>query len=1231
MVRALRLLAPFFCLVFLASSSARFAQAQENDAHSPLAKGPKDFEKGEGGSFMRKRMDWEYQQRAYPHKHIPSGARLNALKQLDRKLAQEADAHSHKGKTTANSQNTPAWTMIGPQPQTNVWWGPNSGRVAAVAVDPTNTNVVYAGAAQGGVWKTTDGGVTWNPLTDTQASLATGSLALDPQNHLTLYVGTGEENNSGDSYYGAGILKSTDGGNTWTNIPGPFAGGSGGGARIGGIAVSPTNSNVVLAAAGCCPPNGWGVYRSADAGNSWTQVLNLNSQAYNVIFDPNNSNLAYASIDANGVYKSSDGGNTWVAANGSGSSLLPTGSGLGRVALAMDPNVTTTLYAGVVNNSANVLQGLYKTTDGGNTWTQLANAPNYCGGQCWYDNVIAVMPGNSNVIYAGGDGGTPVTVSLDGGNTWTNLNSLGIHPDLHQLVFTPNGQKLYLGNDGGMYSAVNVNTNTPTITNLNSQLATLQFYSGPAIDPNNANAGFGGTQDNLLDQYTGGLSWQDVDCGDGGQTVIDFTNTQNVYVNCIGMSLDKSTTGGAPFSFSSAMNGINTSDPVNWVPPLTMDPSNSQRLYFGTNHVYQTTNAAGLWTAISGDLTSGNGNQLVALAVAPTDPNTIYVGSTDVVLQVTTNALAGTSATWTNISSNTSLPNRSITAIVVDPNAATSAYVTFSGFSGYGDSLGHVFMTTNTGSTWTDISGDLPNIPVNTIVVDPVVAGTIYVGTDIGTFYTTNTGISWSTLGTGLPRVADYGFAYQPLTRTLWVATHGRSMWSLNVASIEGLPSINTISPNTALVGSPAFPLTVNGSTYVSGAVVQWNGSALPTTFVNSGQLTATVPSSDLLTAGTASVTVLSNSLLSNPATFTIDNPLAGANTLVPNNAVVGGPAFTLTVNGSNFVSGSTVLWNGSARSTTFVNSGQVTAAISASDIATAGTVNVSVFNPAPGGGTSNTLPFAVGNPVPSLTSLSPTGKNVGSASFTLTVKGTNFVNGATVNWNGAVLTTTFKSSTELTATVPATDLKTAGVFPVTATNPAPAGGTSSSLPFVVSNLKPTITSLSPSSATAGGAQFTLTVNGTKFVSGSVVNWAGSPRTTTYISATKVTAFITAADIAKPGTYKVTVTTSAPGGGTSAPSNFAVNNPPPTLISISPSSATHGGLAFTLTATGTSYVPSSVINWNGKKLTTTYVSNTTLTTTVPATDIKTAGTASVTVTTPAPGGGTSAAKTFTIN
>jgi hypothetical protein len=1259
MIRTPRLLPHFFaCLFFVASTGGRLARAQEEATRPNTAEAAqgrekdreKDFEKGEDGSFMRKRMDWFYHQRAYPHKHIPSGARLRALHQLDVRLAAEAAAKSRgRGdRAIAPQQTGPSWTAIGPQP-VDSFGLVSSGRVTAVAVDPTNNNVVYAGAADGGIWKTTDGGNTWTPLTDQQASLATGSIAIDPENHLTIYVGTGEENNAVDSYYGAGILKSTDGGNTWTQIPGPFVGGSGGGSRIGGLAVHPTNSNIVLAAVGYGGPQNWGVFRSADGGNTWTNVFSNGDQAYNVIFNPTNGNIAYASLDTDGVIMSSDGGQTWSAANGTGTNVLPTGGNTERVALAMDPNNPSTLYAGIAitpfGNSGQ-LYGLYKTTDGGTNWIQLTSTPNYCGGQCWYDNVIAVAPGNSNAVFAGGSGwGNQLYQSLDGGNTWA-LTEPGdnstIHPDLHALAFTADGSILYLGNDGGMYSTTQIGVALTTVTPLNAGtspgtgLGTLQFYPGPAIHPTNTNIGFGGTQDNGSMMYSGSLSWNGGGgCGDGARNLIDSANPNNVYESCVELSVWKSTDGGSADSFNQVQNGLDPdgTDSVNWVAPFTLDPSNTQNLYFGTNFVYQTTNGAGLWTAISPDFTGGTGN-LNALAVSPVSSNTVYAGangSNGPLVYVSTNALSGSGATWSNIT-DSFFPNRYLNVIAADPHSSTAAYVGLSGWTGFGDSLGHIFMTTNGGSSWSDISGDLPNVPVNDIVVDPDIANTIFVATDVGVFYTTNLGISWGTMVTSLPRAVVTGLAYQHQTQTLWAGTHGRSMWSASVASLVPVPGVTSISPTSATVGASAFTLTVNGTAFNSSSVVQWNGADLTTTFVSATQVTAQVPASDLLTAGTIPVTVVNpGSSVSNSATFTIDNPVPAAGSLSPSSAGVGGPAFTLTVNGTNFVNGATVLWNNSARTTAFVSSIQVTATINASDIATAGTDQVSVSNPSPGGGTSGTLPFTVGNPVPSLTSVSPTSKTVGSASFTLTVKGSNLVKGASANWNGSALATTFKSGTELTATVPAANLTKAGTFPITATNPGPGGGVSGSLTFTVDNAKPTISSLSPSSTIAGGSGFTLTVNGTKFVSNSVVNWAGSPRTTTFVSATKVTAVINAADIVKAGTFKVTVTNPAPGGGTSASSNFTVDNPAPTLASIAPNSATHGGASFTLTATGTNYVSSSVIEWNAKKLTTTYVSSTTLTATVPSSDIKTAGTASVTVVTPTPGGGTSNAKTFTIN
>src|SRR5580658_162157 len=266
----------------------------------------------------------------------------------------------------------------------------------------------------------------------------------------------------------------------------------------------------------------------------------------------------------------------------------------------------------------------------------------------------------------------------------------------------------------------------------------------------------------------------------------------------------------------------------------------------------------------------------------------------------------------------------------------------------------------------------------------------------------------------------------------------------------------------------------------------------------------------------------------------------------------------------------------------------------------------------------------------PTITSISPTSKTEGGVKFTLTVNGANYVSGATVNWNGAALVTKFVNSSQLTASVPATDIATAGTVQVTVSDPSP-GGTSSSATFTIDNPKPAITSLSPNSAILGGAGFTLTVKGKNFLNGSVVNWAGSVRSTIFVSATELTATINAADIAKTGTFKVTVTSPAPGGGNSAAVSFVVDNPTPTLNDLSPSSETHGGAAFTLTATGTNFVSTSKIHWNGVNLATKFVSSKTLTAVVAKSRIATAGTANVTVDTPAPGGGITAPLTFTIN
>ncbi|HUJ17960.1 MAG TPA: hypothetical protein VL197_08195 [Nitrospirota bacterium] len=453
-------------------------------------------------------------------------------------------------------------------------------------------------------------------------------------------------------------------------------------------------------------------------------------------------------------------------------------------------------------------------------------------------------------------------------------------------------------------------------------------------------------------------------------------------------------------------------------------------------------------------------------------------------------------------------------------------------------------------------------------------------------------------------------------------------------------PAITTINPASTTAGGPAFTLTVNGSGFVSSSAVQWNGANRTTTYVTSSQLTAGITAADIATAGTATVTVYTPAPgggTSNAQVFSILSiPMPAISTISPASATAGGTAFTLTVNGSGFVSSSTVQWNGANRTTTYMSATQLTAGITAADIATAGTATVTVFNPAPGGGTSNALTFTIttpSNPVPLTTSISPAAATAGGADFTLTVNGSGFVSGSTVLWNGASRTTTYVSSTRLTAGIMAADIATAGTASVTVFNPAPGGGTSNAQAFTVTtstNPVPATTSISPSSRTARGAAFTLTVNGSGFVSSSTVQWNGASRTTTYVSSTQLTAAIPSSDIATAGTASVTVFNPAPGGGTSNAQTITINNRVPTITSISPSYRTHGGTAFTLIVNGSGIGTNSVVRWNGSNRTTTFVSSTRVTAAIPASDIAVAGTASVTVFNPAPGGGTSNARAFTI-
>jgi hypothetical protein len=359
--------------------------------------------------------------------------------------------------------------------------------------------------------------------------------------------------------------------------------------------------------------------------------------------------------------------------------------------------------------------------------------------------------------------------------------------------------------------------------------------------------------------------------------------------------------------------------------------------------------------------------------------------------------------------------------------------------------------------------------------------------------------------------------------------------------------------------------------------------------------------------------------LTSNSKTFTITPPQPQSPTITtisPENKQAGSGAFTLTVTGTSYYSGSKVRWNGADRTTTYTSSTQLTASITASDIASEGPATVTVYN-ADSGLTSNSKAFTITPPQPqspTITTISPENKQAGSGAFTLTVTGTNYYSGSKVRWNGADRTTTYTSSTQLTASITASDIASAGSATVTVYN-ADSGLISNSKMFTITpqeNPVPAITSISPVNATAGGSAFTLTVTGSNFVSSSKVRWNGADRTTTYVSATQLTAQVSSADIASVGTATVTVFNPLPGGGTSGGFLFEIKSGP-TISAIAPSTKQAGSGAFTLTVTGTNYYSGSKVRWNGADRTTTFVSSTKVTASIPSSDIATAGSAQVTV------------------
>jgi photosystem II stability/assembly factor-like uncharacterized protein len=644
------------------------------------------------------------------------------------------------------------WQELGPTTILNGWGGmENAGRMTALAVDPTDSRIVYAGAASGGIWKSEDFCATWHPVADFQPSLSYGCLAIDPFDHNTIYAGMGEPNNSQDSFHGAGLMRSRDAGKTWqlvaTNV---FIG-----QNFSRIVPNPARPGWLYVA------TSRGVLRTTDYGGTWVNLLD--GDATDLLVDPQSPETIIAALgrafgdSRNGLYRSDDAGQTWHRLT---NDLPFPGRELGRLQFSQCAKYPQVIYAAMWSHGGQLL-GLMKTTDFGHSWIRLPNAPNYAGSTQWYYNVVAVSPVNPNAVFVAG---FSTFRSLDGGETWEdNTRSYAggaIHPDHHALTFDPNDpETLYLCADGGVFRTRDLGNHWESVCH---GLGTVQF-TFVDVHPTDPKVAWGGTQDNGTNKFRGVPEWTNTFSGDGGVTRVSTKNPNVVYTEYVDLAMLKSTDGGESWSWG-VTEGIDLSEGALFYAPFNLDPNDPDTLVAGARRVYRTTNAAGSWTPISPIL----GSRVSALTIAPRLSAVIYAGTSDGRMWVTPD----TGKSWYEITAG--MERGYIADICVDPNNARHIYVAQSTWD-----HSTLWRSEDAGGHWTNISDNLPPVPVHGLVLNPSHPGTIYAGTEVGVFISTQRGGRWRRFGSGLPNAPVYSIVANKQTGFVTVGTHGRGAWRI--------------------------------------------------------------------------------------------------------------------------------------------------------------------------------------------------------------------------------------------------------------------------------------------------------------------------------------------------------------------------------------------------------------------------------------------------------------------
>ncbi len=710
------------------------------------------------------------------------------------------------------------WTAIGPAPIPNGQTSPSvpvSGRTTAIAIHPTNPDIVYVGTAQGGVYRTTDGGTNWTPIMDSAQSLAIGAIGISPSSPETVYVGTGEPNFSADSFFGAGLYR-IENASTTATLHGPFGTAQFNGRSISEIIVHPTIPGTIFLSTTsgvggfrAIIPAGLparGVFRSTNAttGSPTFTKDGLTSggpsdhNVRDLAIDPTDPNILIITSTAFGVVRFTNALTTF----GVGVSQ-PCGATCGGGPLEVTSQRSGAATAATFYVISGIGNGrVIRSTDGGVTWTtQITNG--FCGGQCAYNMAVAVDPTNPDNVYIGGQAASQGLISArstNGGTSFTTVNN-NLHADTHAIEVAPSNPAIvWTGNDGGIFKSTDSGQSYTSMNN--SQFSATQFMSID-VHPTDPNFSLGGTQDNGTNFYQPAGTWTRADFGDGGFALIDQNAPDNInvrmyhtYFNVTSLqgygtvaSTASASDGLWAFrgcqSAGTTVNGITCNGSVNFYAPMERGPGNPNTIYYGSDRLYRSTDAGVNHTVVSQNPIAA-GVPISSIGISPQNDNVRIVG-------LNGGQLFGTSTganPLVDLDPTNAVPDVVINRTFIDPTNADTAYV---GLSAFG--ITTLYRTTNLSSlasnlapTWTAIPGTgantLPQIPLNAIAVDPLNSNIIYVGTDIGVYASGDGGTNWFPFGTGLPRVAVFGMKLTTATpRMLRIATHGRGMYQIQALS----------------------------------------------------------------------------------------------------------------------------------------------------------------------------------------------------------------------------------------------------------------------------------------------------------------------------------------------------------------------------------------------------------------------------------------------------------------